>query len=372
MSVSGPFRDEYEGAALLEAEPAGEAWEEELGDPFAAREEAQETWLQPEAESWAEELVGNEATFEDEPDLESGPELELELPLAETLPLQEAESLFDEATETIRRALEVVKTRARIAEGTRDESKLTNLVFFARHPEAAGRPLSKDNPHFEELRWEWLAIRDTIVRPALQQPAPSAAYDREGAMAYARKFWLQPCDDGFVGLGGASGKTFAAVEPGTKFVHDSGSEHAVRPDGSEIPWAHLDDCTHFISCCIGQRPGERCGGLKITLKQLGEPPDAPYGIVRVSSMVQYLVAKGYARAVAEKTEDESTVGRLSPGDLIAYFNKSRGIYSHLALLLPDAKIACHTYGRSDQPECTWDNSWLLGKGTHSWTFLQLV
>jgi hypothetical protein len=299
-----------------------------------------------------------------------------ETPLAEIAPVDEAELFIDEATDGIRGALDAIKTRTRIAGRIRDENKLTNLVFFDHHPERSGRPLAPDEPHYADLRWEWLAIRDTIVRPALRPARRAAArYDRDGAIAYARKFWLQPCDDQFIGLGSSSGKTFVAVDPGTRFEHDSdpaAPEHAVVPGGSPIPWTDLDDCTHFISCCIGERPGQPCGGLKITLRQLGAPPTAPYGIVRVSSMVSYLVKTGYAQVVAEKSNDDTMISQLSAGDLIAYFNIKSNIYSHMTLLLPDNKIACHTYCRSDQPECTWDNNWDLGRGNHTWTFLRIV
>lgn len=198
------------------------------------------------------------------------------------------------------------------------------------------------------------------------------AYNRAGALAYARKYWNVACDDHFIAL-----STVAAavkVPAGTTFVHESDppQEHALKPDGSVIPWSDLDDCTHFISCCIGQRPGETTGGLPITIKQLGQPPSDPYGIVRVSTMVNYLINKRYVKFLAEKTDDASFVNQLKPGDLIAYFNQDRERYSHMALYLGDGKIACHTYCRSDDPACTWDNSWRLGTGTHLWTFIQFI
>ena len=168
---------------------------------------------------------------------------------------------------------------------------------------------------------------------------------------------------------------------GTTFVHTSNPdepEHALLPDGTTISWRDLDDCTHFISCCIGTRPGQPGGGLDITLRQLGSPPTAPFGIVRVSSMVDFLIRNRLAEFAAEKSEDETMIDKLQPGDLVAYFNKARKVYSHMTLLLPGNKIACHTYCRSDQPECTWDNDWPLGRGTslvpatHSWSFLHIV
>ncbi len=61
-----------------------------------------------------------------------------------------------------------------IGKGERDENKLTNMVFFARHPELGGRPIQ---PGERALVAEWLQLRDTLVRPALRarRSAPSGA-----------------------------------------------------------------------------------------------------------------------------------------------------------------------------------------------------
>ena len=59
--------------------------------------------------------------------------------------------------------------------GQRDANVLTNLVFFHRHPERGGRALVRDEPRYADLSREWLAIRDTIVRPELAGPRPVPA-----------------------------------------------------------------------------------------------------------------------------------------------------------------------------------------------------
>jgi hypothetical protein len=300
---------------------------------------------------------------------------------------EEAEGFFATATSAIRDAWDAIKTRARIADGERNEAELTNLIFFDRYPKRGRQRLSPTEPDFAALREEWLDIEARIVRPALAaaKSAATPRYDRAGALAYARKFWLRICEDQFIALGGKSGRNFVMVDSATTFEHEFEAdgvtpkprEHAALPDGSQIPWEHLDDCTHFISCCIGERPGEACGGLKIPIRQLGSPPTAPYGIVRVGTMVEFLTGKlrkdvKYAEIIAEKSDDDSFISQLASGDLIAYFHKGRKIYSHLALLLDGGKIACHTYGRSDQPACTWDNRWDLGRDTHLWTYIRFI
>jgi D-alanyl-D-alanine carboxypeptidase len=374
--------DESGEAALEESPLAAEEYDESGEQQAADESEQEEAALVDEAHRFD---PPQPTTFETPAEAftaeVSGEQTEMSLS-AEELAYEEGESFFGPATELIRDVIDAMKTRARIAGGVRNEVVLTNQIFFERHPARGGRDLTPGEPDFAALQAEWQSIRDRIVRPALRPataPTTAAKYDRDGAVAYARKFFLRPCDDQFIALGASAGKNFVKVPAGTKFVHEfepdgtnKRREHALLPDGTQIPWEHLDDCTHFISCCIGERPGERSGGLKITIKQLGEPPTAPFGIVRVSTMVDFLVRSKLAKIIGEKSEDDTLITKLQPGDLVAYFNKSRKVYSHMALLLPGNKIACHTYGRSDQPACTWDNDWDLGRGTHQWTFLHIV
>jgi hypothetical protein len=62
-----------------------------------------------------------------------------------------------------------------LAEGMRDVNDLTNLVFFARHPERGGRRLKRGEPQFAQLSREWLEIRDNLVLPTLQAAAAGPA-----------------------------------------------------------------------------------------------------------------------------------------------------------------------------------------------------
>jgi hypothetical protein len=56
-----------------------------------------------------------------------------------------------------------------ITQGIRDENQLTNLIFFARHPDRQGRRLTQTDPQFKQLAQEWLQIRESVVRPTLRQ-----------------------------------------------------------------------------------------------------------------------------------------------------------------------------------------------------------
>jgi len=56
-----------------------------------------------------------------------------------------------------------------VAQGVRDENKITDAVFDDRHPEWTGKSLRNGQL---ALRQEWMQIRDGIVRPQLKQPPP--------------------------------------------------------------------------------------------------------------------------------------------------------------------------------------------------------
>ncbi len=49
--------------------------------------------------------------------------------------------------------------------GVRDENKLTDLIFYTRHPERQGRRLERSE---QQLIREWLDVRDRVVRPAFR------------------------------------------------------------------------------------------------------------------------------------------------------------------------------------------------------------
>ncbi len=69
-----------------------------------------------------------------------------------------------------RNGLESVALRLAIALNYRDENQLSNLIFFARHPERMGRALATGEPNFGDLSREWIQIRNTLVRPLLAGP----------------------------------------------------------------------------------------------------------------------------------------------------------------------------------------------------------
>ncbi len=119
------------------------------------------------------ELFGDEPEFED--DLEWFDEHEDEL-LEADLELENfLGSTFDKIQDTLRRGKDYLAVRREILSGNRDENKLTNMVFFARHPERQGQKIKKGEPNYQQLSQEWLDIRNRLVQPALDALAKSGA-----------------------------------------------------------------------------------------------------------------------------------------------------------------------------------------------------
>lgn len=83
--------------------------------------------------------------------------------------------------------------RIAIGAGWRDEGKLTNLVFFARHPELGGHALDPKHPRFEDFSREWVAVRDVAVRQAIEQSAQNTdlVVSGEEATSYDKHFRSQ-------------------------------------------------------------------------------------------------------------------------------------------------------------------------------------
>jgi hypothetical protein len=194
------------------------------------------------------------------------------------------------------------------------------------------------------------------------------AYDRDAALAYARAHWNRPADDGFV-AGEFAGKDFIVAPDDARFVHDFAgdrplaSEHLLLPDGTRWEWAALDDCTHFISCCLGE-PG---GGL--TLPR--DFADGPYGILGADRLTRHLIEAELVEPFAVADKRAPGLERIAPGDLVGYSSRQRGRFVHLAIYLGDGRIACHTYCRSDDPACTWDNVFSLGADDDNWRWTLL-
>jgi hypothetical protein len=79
-----------------------------------------------------------------------------------------------------------------IAHGVTDENRLTDSVFYDRHPEWTGKKLKPTDMTF---RREWVQTRDAIVRPMLKEAACTGwesdpqSFSKHAAEHYLRRIW---------------------------------------------------------------------------------------------------------------------------------------------------------------------------------------
>lgn len=212
--------------------------------------------------------------------------------------------------------------------------------------------------------------RKQILRKTTSRLAFTAGvYNRAAALAYARAYWTKATSDGYIG---SKKDKYYAVDKGTVFVRqiENGlfkDESAQLPNGTSYSSDVLDDCAHFLSCCIGNPPGGTGGGLTIA----HDFPTGPYGILGADRLFTFLDKKGYLQLVGVKTTDETLLDQLEAGDLIFYWDGRR--YHHAAMYMADAKqrISCHTYCRSDQVD-TFAQGWNTVLDTTSYTFAKVI
>jgi hypothetical protein len=165
------------------------------------------------------------------------------------------------------------------------------------------------------------------------------------ALVYAGAFWDKVCHDGRV----ATKTGYPSFSPGLPLAQIG-----------YIP--HEEDCTHFISCCVGQGRGKiqgrgiefRGGGLQIPSHFQGS---GVYGETYTTNLVSALIRNGakIIRPQFMATNDANTRAairqNLQPGDILAYTSSNKLLrdgtakYEHMCILVGPDTIACHTTSR---------------------------
>jgi hypothetical protein len=82
--------------------------------------------------------------------------------------------LFGAGAAPVTSVLGAAEAMTAYAAGERNANRLTDIVFRARHPERAGRPIAAGE---NQAAKEWVWIRDNVIQPALRRAtaAPAAA-----------------------------------------------------------------------------------------------------------------------------------------------------------------------------------------------------
>jgi hypothetical protein len=202
--------------------------------------------------------------------------------------------------------------------------------------------------------------------------------DRVAAVAYAKKYWNRVADDDTfwtsndeiqladkrksMNAPAAAGWEAFFVNDGTLgekaiFRRQVGGTTEDKPEPIAT-WHELDDCTHYVSRCLTK--------LGIAFRQTP----------RANELAEAMLKSSETKTLALKTTREQgqeiiDSGKFKPGDLVAYYNKAKGVYSHTAMFVgkqtgraeDPGGITCHTVCRFQGLTQAWntydDDAWFL-------------
>jgi hypothetical protein len=214
-----------------------------------------------------------------------------------------------------------------------------------------------------------LAESSDIGSHSSLKAATTSNYNRAKALAYARKYCNKICSHGYISIDRITTSPpipYLAIPAGTTFVQKYANgqfqdEWIKTPAGTLIQLSarapQLDDCTHFVSCCLGSPPNATAGGLHIHRDY-----NTIYGCLGADRLFNQLKADRLIHVVAERqtfSQATSHIGSLQAGDLIFYCTNALP-YHHSALYMADSmkRISCHSYCHSDVTNNfsqTWDD-----------------
>ena len=161
-------------------------------------------------------------------------------------------------------------------------------------------------------------------------------YSPELAYNYAYKYWNRVCSDGYF---------FKKSYPPSYLGSGVFLSQDLLTGGV--------DCAHFVSCCIGDEPNERGGGLDVPSRT------EAYGEPGAERLGNWLLDPN--NGIAQQV---SSIDELKKGDVINYDWNGDGHWDHTAFYLGDYKVAAHSVS-------VWNESWQLG-GARNYRFIHII
>jgi hypothetical protein len=165
------------------------------------------------------------------------------------------------------------------------------------------------------------------------------------ALIYAGTFWNRVCHDGRV----ATKTGYPATINGVKLAPGMLFSDVGAISGEE-------DCTHFLSCCVGKIQAKvKINGREILFRGGGLAIHSPFKNAGVFGETN--VPRGVGALIANRAKivppqfhvtnydvtRQAIRTQLQPGDVLAYASKDNpNHYEHMAILVGPDKIACHT------------------------------
>jgi hypothetical protein len=223
------------------------------------------------------------------------------------------------------------------------------------------------------------------------------AINRNGALAYAKKYWNRACEDGRIGTAADPDvkvddfrKDFnAPAEAGwdAYFVSDGDRGENVifgrtvagrlvekRPDPilTDVE-DDLKDCTHYVSRCLSSE------GIKIT--------PTPSADKLITSLIKNKALTAVLAERTTKNQGQKIIdsGIFKPGDVVGYYDEAKSRYHHSAMYTGPENcteddvtggITCHTRCRYGGKTWDWtnrnDDAWYISDDLEPFTLIHFV
>jgi hypothetical protein len=167
------------------------------------------------------------------------------------------------------------------------------------------------------------------VQVAVEPGGNTNVYDRSRAVSYANNYAAYVSSDGY----------FWTNQDYPDFGFYGTGVFTAVPVGGGLDGGVGDDCAHFVSCCIGNEPHVRGGGMNVPSRT-----SPTYGEPSASDMINnILLSPRYGVQV-------SSLSQLEPGDVVGWNweNKTNiTLIDHVTLYLGNGLFAGHAASNLD-------------------------
>lgn len=177
------------------------------------------------------------------------------------------------------------------------------------------------------------------VQVAVEPGGNTNVFDRSRAISYANNYATNVCSDGY----------FWTNQNYPDFAFYGTGVLTPVPVGPPLDGGIGDDCAHYVSCCIGNEPHLRGGGINVPSRT-----SPTYGEPSASDIINnVLLAPGYGVQV-------SSLRQLEPGDIVGWNwagNTNMSAIEHVTLYMGNGLFSCHAASILDVNSAYFGTGW---------------
>lgn len=178
------------------------------------------------------------------------------------------------------------------------------------------------------------------VQVAVEPGGNTNVFDRSRTISYANNYAAYVCSDGY----------FWTNSDYPDFGFYGTGVFTPVPVGGGLAGGVGDDCAHFVSCCIGNEPHLRGGGMSVPSRT-----SPTYGEPSAGDMINnILLGPGYGVEV-------SSLSQLEPGDVVGWNWEGETnitLIDHVTLYMGNGLFSCHAASILDVDSASFGTGWV--------------